>query len=94
MKYIITEDQTNLYKIVRRLPDLKSLVTNLYSYLHPCDYESFEHYIVGVKEDLFEMTPYVDSFETIDKDIIWKSVLEFYHEDIAENYMYNCVDPD
>lgn len=75
--------------IKRRLDELKHLIRNLLSYQYPCDFNSLDHYLMGIKMDLFEEI-ILDWFEVIDNEVIWEVVMEFFYDEISSNYIDNC----
>lgn len=91
MKYIITEEQNHRLTVMRRLPELKSLIVNLYPYQYPCDYDSLQQYMMAIKIEMFEVQ-LLDWFVETDNDVIWDIVNDVFRDDIVENYMYNCRD--
>ena len=88
MKYII-ENNKDILKLKRRLPELKNLIQNLFSYLNPCDYDSLSQYMMAIKIDLLETTILV-GLEDVDSDLIWDVVTDLYRDVIVKNYIYNC----
>jgi hypothetical protein len=88
MKCII-ENNEDILKVRRRLPELKNLIQNLFSYLYPCDYDSLLQYMMAIKIDLLETTILV-GLEDVDSDLIWDVITELYSDVIVENYIYNC----
>jgi hypothetical protein len=89
MKYIITENQRDRLIIKRRLPELKSLIPNLYPFYYPCDFDSLESYMVAMKIEMFQ-TLSLDWFEGVDEDVIWDMVTDVYRDDMVDNYISNC----
>lgn len=74
---------------MRRLPELKSLIRNLYPFQYPCDYDSLQQYMMAMKIEMFEVT-ILDWFLEVNNDIIWDVVTDLYRNEMVENYMYNC----
>jgi len=91
MKYIITENQKDKLIIMRRLPELKSLIRNLFPFQYPCDFDSLIQYMMAIKIEMFE-TIVLDWFEGIDNELIWDITSEIYRDDMVENYINNCKD--
>jgi hypothetical protein len=89
MKYVITENQRDRLIIKRRLPELKSLIPNLYPFYYPCDFDSLESYMVAMKIEMFQ-TLSLDWFEGVDKDVIWDMVTDVYRDEMVNNYIHNC----
>jgi len=89
MKYVITENQRDRLIIKRRLPELKSLIPNLYPFYYPCDFDSLESYMVAMKIEMFQ-TLSLDWFEGVDKDVIWDMVTDVYRDGMVNNYIHNC----
>jgi hypothetical protein len=89
MKYVITENQRDRLIIKRRLPELKSLIPNLYPFYYPCDFDSLESYMVAMKIEMFQ-TLSLDWFEGVDEDVIWDMVTDVYRDDMVDNYISNC----
>jgi len=89
MKYIITENQRDRLIIKRRLPELKSLIPNLYPFYYPCDFDSLQSYMMAMKIEMFQ-TLSLDWFEGVDKDVIWDMVTDVYRDDMVNNYISNC----
>jgi len=89
MKYIITENQRDRLIIKRRLPELKSLIPNLYPFYYPCDFDSLESYMVAMKIEMFQ-TLSLDWFEGVDEDVIWDMVTDVYRDYMVDNYISNC----
>lgn len=75
----------------RRLPELKSLIDNLYPFQYPCDYNSLQQYMMAMKIEMFEVQ-ILDWFLEIDNNVIWDVVTDVFRDEIVENYMYNCKD--
>ena len=73
------------------LSELNDLIHNQYPYIYPCDYDSFEQYMMAMKYEMFEVL-YFDWFEGLDKDVIWDIILEFYRDDMIENYNRKCYE--
>ena len=88
MKYIITEEQRDRLKVMRRLPELKRLIKNLFPFMYPCDYDSKLSYMMAIKIEMFE-TLTLDWFEDVDKDVIWDIVTDVYRDYMIDNYMDN-----
>ena len=89
MKYIITESQSDRLKVMRRLPELKGLIKNLFPFRYPCDYDSLNTYMMAMKIEMFE-TLTLDWFEYVDNDVIWDVVTDVYRDYMIDNYMNNC----
>lgn len=89
MKYIITESQSDRLKVMRRLPELKGLIKNLFPFQYPCDYDSLNTYMMAMKIEMFE-TLTLDWFEYVDNDVIWDVVTDVYRDYMIDNYMNNC----
>jgi len=91
MKYIITEEQRDRLFVIRRLPELKSLIVNLFPFYHPCDFNSPTQYMMAIKMEMFE-AGVLDWFDMIPDKVIWDVVTEFFRELIIDNYTENCKD--
>jgi len=89
MKYIITETQRDRLMVRRRLPELKSLIPNLYPFYYPCDFDSLSSYMMAMKYQMFEVLT-LDWFEGVDKDVIWDMVTDLYNDYMVDNYISNC----
>ena len=89
MKYIITENQRDRLIIKRRLPELKSLIPNLYPFYYPCDFDSLISYMMAMKIEMFQ-TLSLDWFEGVDEDVIWDMVTDVYRDYMVDNYISNC----
>ena len=92
MKYIITETQHDRLKVMRRLPELKGLIKNLYPFQYPCDFDSLTTYMMAMKVEMFEVLT-LDWFEYVDNDVIWDMVTDLFRDEMVENYMSQCNDP-
>ena len=91
MKYIITEGQRDRLFVLRRLPELKNLIHNLFPFMHPCEYFSLQHYMISIKMEMFE-EEILDWFDMIPDEVIWDVVTDLLHDEIVENYTENCKD--
>jgi hypothetical protein len=90
MKYIITEEQRDRLAVRRRLPELKELLTNLYPWQYPCDYNTLDYFLLSMGVEMFEVTT-LDWFENVNHEVIWGMVNELYMDDMVNHYISNCV---
>lgn len=90
MKYIITENQKERLIIRRRLPEIKSLIQNLYSYQYPCDFDSLGEFMRAIDLDLAESINLLDWHKDVEYETLWDMSMELFHSDIVEYYNYNC----
>lgn len=90
MKYLITESQKDRLIIKRRIPEIKSIIQNLYSYQYPCDFDSLGEFMRAVYLDFAESINDVDWHEDVEYETLWDMSMELFHNDIVEYYNYNC----
>ena len=90
MKIIITENQKEKLMIIRRIPEIKSLIQNLYSYQYPCDFDSLGEFMRAIDFDLAESINLLDWHESVEYETLWDMSMEFFHSDIVEYYNNNC----
>jgi hypothetical protein len=90
MKIIITENQKEKLMIIRRIPEIKSLIQNLYTYQYPCDFDSLGEFMRSIDFDLAESIDLLDWHQDVEYETIWDMSMEFFHSDIVEYYNHNC----
>ena len=90
MKIIITENQKEKLMIIRRMPEIKSLIQNLYTYQYPCDFDSLGEFMRAIDFDLAESINLLDWCEDVEYETLWNMSMEFFYSDIVEYYNHNC----
>jgi len=89
MKYIITEDQAAKLFFRRRGIEIADLFRNQYAYSYPCDYDDLDHFLYGLRTDMFEELQY-DWMREFDENVLWDMIMQMYGDEIINWYNESC----
>jgi len=90
MKYVITENQAAKLFFRRRGIKIDEFFRNQYAYSYPCDYDDLEHFLYGLRTDMFEELQQYDWMEEFDENFLWDMIMQMYGDEIINWYNESC----
>ena len=92
IRRILREESKIPLHIKRRINDINRVVDAVLQHIHPCDYDSSDHFVEGVLDEVIYFLGEIKNLNGIDLIEINDYIIEFMDDKLRDFFNEKCTD--